>query len=180
MEIPKKTRGRKKEEFYIGEGISTKPSERYVKFGNLLLHKTMLNRHNRLSVKYPCLAHMKEFPSQIVSDKFADLIRGVLEGVPLNQKKLNDLSEREKILFYNLCKRARIDEQLGLLNYKEEALNKELDRFELVRGMVLAGNNSPEILKELGTLVLKFMNTGTMAKDQGNQILLEINSICKF
>ena len=179
-EKSKLKRGRKKEEFYVGEGITIKPTERYCKFGTLLLHKPMLNRYNRLSVKFPCLACVKEFPSQVISDDFASLIRDILNGTPLNQKKLNELSNREKMLFYNLCKRAKIDEQLGLFNYKEEESNKDMDRFELVRGMVLAGNNSPEILKELRTLILKFMSNGTMAKSQGNQLLLEINSVMKI
>jgi len=176
MEIKKK-KPRKKEEFYIGEGIPNKPSERYVRFGTLLLHKSMLNRENKLSVRTPSLSSVKEFPSQTITDNFSSLIRDILDGNPLNQKNLNNLSKREQILFYNLCKRSKLDEQLGLINYREEEVQKDMDRFELVRGMVLAGNNSPEVLKELKILILKFMSNGTMAKPQGNQLLFEINSI---
>jgi len=173
----KKKLGRPRDKYFIGEGVTVQPSEKYVKFGTLILHKSALNRDNKLVVKYPSMGYLREFPSQIISNDMASLLRDIIDGKIVNHKVLNSLSEREKVLFYNLCKRTRLDEQLGLLNYKEDHINKELERFELVRGMVLAGNNSPEILKELRTLILKFMSTGIMTKPQGNQLLLEINSI---
>lgn len=174
----KDPRGRKKEEFYISDkGIEAKPIEKFVRFGTLLLNKVALNRNNKLSVRYPSLGGIRDLPTTMVSDDFCDCLKYVLEHSVVNQKMLNKLSNKEKVLFFNICKRAKIDDQLGLTNYKDDELESDMNRFELLKGMILAGNNAPEILKEIRTLILKFMCTGQMSKQHGNQLLLEINSI---
>lgn len=168
-------RGRKRENFFVGSGITPLTQEKYVNFGTLVLHKKSLNQSNILSVRYPSMAWIKELPAQKVSDDFVSIINDILDEQKIG-KTYQKLSEHEKSLFCKLCKRSKLDDQLGL-QYKEHDINEDLERFDLVRGMVVAGNNSPEVLKELRDLVAKFINWGIMTKREGKPIIQDITNI---
>ena len=163
--------------FIIGRGIELEPQERFVKFGSYLIHKPMLYNQNRLSLKFPSKVGIKEFPSQILSNELADLLKFILENQKIDIKLFNDLNKKDRDLFHHLITRARLDQQLGMMGYKDEETEKDFKRFELLRGEVLAGNNNYDLLKELRQLILNFMATNKMRKSEGNQILYEINSI---
>ena len=170
-------RGRKKVEFFIGDGIQNKPVEKFIKFGTLILNKGFLFRNNRLAVKYPSGACVREIPSQMISNNLAMLLKHIIDTGIVNQKFLNELTKDENILFHNLMAKAKLDDQLGLVNYKSAEIEKDMKRFELLKGIVLAGSNAPETLKELRLLIMKFMANGLMKKTEGNQLLLELNSV---
>lgn len=169
--------GRPKIEYITGEGVEVQKIEKFCKLGMLVINKLMLDQNNKVQIRYPSGGPLAEFPVTIVSDHMANLLRSILKGESVNQRLLNMLPEEEKMLFYNLMKRCKLDSQLGLYNYKSEEDEKLWNRFILLKGMILAGNNSPEILKETKTLILRFMNNGTMKRSTGNQLLMEINSI---
>jgi hypothetical protein len=178
MDNKKQTnRGRKKTPFFIGEGLENKPVEKFIKFGCLIINKGLLYRNNRLALKYPCGACIKELPSQIISNNFAMLLKYIIDNGVVNQKLLNDLSSNENMLFHNVMAKAKLDDQLGLVNYKNAEIEKDMKRFELLKGIVLAGSNAPETLKELRLLIFKFMTNGLMKKNEGNQLLLELNAV---
>lgn len=172
-----KKRGRKKTDFFIGDGIPNKPIEKFIKFGTLILNKGFLFRNNRLAVKYPSGACIREIPSQMISNSFAMLLKHIIDTGIVNQKLLNELGHDESILFHNLMAKAKLDDQLGLVNYKSAEIEKDMKRFDLLKGIVLAGSNAPETLKELKLLIMKFMANGIMKKTEGNQLLLELNAV---
>lgn len=170
-------RGRKKVPYFIGEGIKVEPEEKFVKFGNVILNKALLYRRNRLAIKYPSGACIPEFPSRVISNKLKEMIRHILEHKSVDQKLLKELDMNDNQLLSNLVYKARLDGQLGLTHYRSEDTENDMKRFELLKGMVLAGSNSPETLKELRLLIMKFMMNGLMNKGEGNQLLLELNTI---
>jgi hypothetical protein len=53
----------------------------------------------------------------------------------------------------------------------------EEDRFNILRGEITAGNDSPKIAKEFKTMLLKFMTEGRVPRQQGNSILHEMLSL---
>lgn len=51
---------------------------------------------------------------------------------------------------------------------------QEEDRFNILRGEIIAGNDSPKIAKEFKVMLMKFMNEGRIPKRQANEILQEL------
>ena len=56
---------------------------------------------------------------------------------------------------------------------------KENERFEMLKGIYLAGNDNPEILKEFKHLLMKFISDGRIDKYKGLEVLYELNKIEK-
>jgi hypothetical protein len=50
----------------------------------------------------------------------------------------------------------------------------EMDEFELLKNEVIAGQNSPQALRELKAYILKFMNDGRLHKNEGYGLLAEL------
>jgi hypothetical protein len=52
---------------------------------------------------------------------------------------------------------------------------EESKRFEILRGEVISGNNNQQVMTELRKLVIKFMNTGKIRKNEGLNLLMQLN-----
>ena len=58
-------------------------------------------------------------------------------------------------------------------NTEEE--KKAVDRFNVLRGEVLAGNNNEKVIKELKLLIIKLMNDGKLNKNEATNMLIELS-----
>ena len=161
------------------QGIKAEKTDFYVPFGVFYIHKGKLMNENKLGLRYPSGATIKNIPAQIVSENIKNLIIKLLEDQKLDYNIMQKLSPSDRELFHNIVYRAKLDNQLGLSGYQDDKYQEQLRRFELLRGEILAGNNNPEIMKELKYLILNFMANGKMRKTEGNQILFELDNLIK-
>ena len=51
----------------------------------------------------------------------------------------------------------------------------ELNRFEILKGEYLAGNNSPKLLHELRRFIVKYMGDGKISRNEGMNLLMELS-----
>ena len=63
----------------------------------------------------------------------------------------------------------------GLLTKRQQ----DIHRFKVLKGQILAGNNSKKIITELKALVLKLNKLGQISNKHATQVLQELNSILK-
>jgi hypothetical protein len=90
---------------------------------------------------------------------------------------LRELSADEHVFLFQLAKDAKIDDRLAIPAPRLDADEKELHRFEVLEGQVMAGNDNRELVKELKGLVLKFNNDGRLNKTAVREMLLDITSL---
>jgi hypothetical protein len=81
----------------------------------------------------------------------------------------------ERKLFEKVATGAGIFHSLKLKKTITDTDRDENDRFNLLKGEYLAGNNSQKVLQELRRLVIKFMNDGRIHKTQGMNFLMELS-----
>ena len=82
------------------------------------------------------------------------------------------LSKDDQLIFRRACTQAQIGGKLGLEEY--HGSDDDVDRFELLKGSLIAGNNAPDVLKELKYYILKFMADGRLNRTDGSQLLADI------
>jgi hypothetical protein len=63
---------------------------------------------------------------------------------------------------------------LGLRSVQDDDDKKNLERFEVLRGEWMAGNNSHELIRELRKLVIHFMEEKRLTKSQARELLLNL------
>ena len=52
--------------------------------------------------------------------------------------------------------------------------NREMDRFEILRGEIEAGNDNKTLIKEFKLMLVRFMNAGRIPRRQAQEILVDI------
>lgn len=82
------------------------------------------------------------------------------------------LSKSDKEFFDNLAHMCKIGGKLGIVR-KED--NADMQRFQVVRGEILSGNDAPQLIKELKHLTLKLVTEGKIPKRSAHDLLIEIS-----
>ena len=52
-----------------------------------------------------------------------------------------------------------------------------VERFKVLRGQFIAGNNAPTLIKELRSIILHFMEKGQIQKQDGYDLLKELSAV---
>lgn len=91
--------------------------------------------------------------------------------------RLDKFSPDELATFKQMCHKCDAGRTLGIESEIDEDNQKDLARFQLLRGEIVAGNDNPQIVAELRRMVVKFVTSGTLPRKIGNEILVEIASL---
>jgi hypothetical protein len=154
----------------IGSGISILNTPKHLEFGKFVIDKHRLDQQGILHFKHKSLGNTK-FKPLPVSEDTKELMNDVLSTGKMNHKHFSKLPNNEQSYLYNVIQGAGLLEhfKLKLPNDKEDE-----NRFEILKGEYLAGNNSIPLIRELRALVVKFSNEGKITKRQMTDLLLEI------
>ena len=158
----------------IGRGISPPDEPTHIQFGKHLLHANNL-RKSVLSIHHKKGGRVASIPVQHISEDLRDFIVDILHHKKASQKEFNRLPIQEQKLFEKFATGAGVFHSLGLNPPQDEDDKKNIERFEVLRGEWMAGNNSHELVRELRKLVIYFMDAGRLTKSQGRDLLLNIN-----
>jgi hypothetical protein len=159
----------------IGAGVKYEPEPTYRQFGKYVINIPQLKERDILNVKFPSLGRIPQFKPTPVSDVMKEFILELLETGKVSNRIYEQIPIEERQLFEKIATGAGI---LNALKIKRTISNEDKednDRFTLLKGEYLAGNNSVALLKELRKLVVKFMTQGKISKQDGMNLLIELS-----
>lgn len=152
-----------------------KPVEKpkpYTQFGRYFINKHRLEGEGIVAFRQPSGNTIPTLPSEKVSKPLAKVMRTLVgKGIP-SYEDIADLSKEDKVKLHHICKTCKVDSP-AIPKMKGEGEQEE-DRFNILRGEIIAGNDSPKIAKEFKVMLMKFMNEGRIPKRQANEILQEL------
>ena len=164
----------------VGSGIKpNKENEtysRYREFGRYFLHVPSLAKC-LMNIKYPSRIAIGDIPPRFVSQSFISMVEKILDTGIWDKGEFNKLSEEEQDYFITLARKCEFDTTIGMGIRLTKKESKDYERFELLKGTVVAGNNSPEVLNELKSYILRFLNDGRLPKRVGHDLLYEISCL---
>jgi len=160
----------------IGKGIEVAiPQDTYKTFGKHLIHYPALRDDFKLSIKYP--SRSKNVGKvKVVSPEYRELLMDMLERGVLSDRMYDKLVDEEKQHFNKAVKASGLMETIKLKPINED--KKDLvERFKVLRGQFIAGNNAPTLIKELRSVILHFMEKGQIQKQDGYDLLKELSAV---
>lgn len=164
-----------KEEEVVGKGlkVSSPPNQqKYAEFGRYIIHVPSLHE-NFLNLKYPSKGlTIHQLPRSKISNSLKNILIDALENKKLPAHKIKNLETDELRLLKKACDLSHIEHHIYIKQDEEE-----LERFELLRGQVQAGNDNPDIIKELKMYLHKFLADGRIKRHDVNAIMYEIMSL---
>lgn len=161
-----------------GKGIAIPAKEeQYVQFGKFLIDEPRL-KNGVLRVIYHStgVAH-PDFRPQEISKDLRDEISTMLETGKWSDRALKHLDKGEQTTLKKLMEKSGVARAMGIKELQTDEMSEDTNRWELLKGELRIGNNSPRIIKEMEQLVHKFMKIGRVKKQEGYKLLYELKSL---
>jgi len=162
--------GRKRSAVDRSEGYKKPPS--YKQLGRYLVNHHKLGE-GILMIKSPSGAAVKQIPTQSVSSHYADALHYIAGGHAPPLDLFERFSKDEKAHLHNVIKHSRV-EGTGVPNPQKEDEDKDINRFHILKGEIIAGNDSTPLAREFKGLLIKLMRQGRIPRREGNEILEEL------
>jgi hypothetical protein len=160
------------------KGLSHEPVDRFITFGKHVLHYPKLHE-GIFNLRYASGANHKKFPISNISKDYKDFLIDLIDTESLNNKLFGLLPNLEQTHFKNLL------HETGLSNHFKVKTNNESDekndhnRFVILQGELIAGNNNKKVIDEFKDLLNKFSQTGKLTTKQTKDALNVLNHISK-
>jgi len=170
----------------LGYGITVDEPYKFLQFGNYVIPKKLLDK-NYFSLRYPerTKKQVEYFTNKLITPNFRNLILEItINKTSLNkiQHLYDELDEDEKELFDNALSFSKLTSKEGQDYYRHKSLNDKqktqiIARFKLLRGSVMAGNNSEDVIKELKIILLKMISNKMISQKDASDMMIYLLSI---
>ena len=167
-----------------GRGLKKKPVERstgyekpkaFVQFGKYLLNRHKLD-DNILMVRRPCGGGINAVPTEHISSPLTHIFKTLCGGGLPSYETIEGLPHSDKVKLHQVVKHTRF-EKLSVPHPTKNDEQKEMDRFDILKGEIMAGNDNKTIVKEFKVMVMKFVQDGRLPRRQGQEILIDLTSL---
>ena len=136
----------------------------------------MINQH-RLNDNVLMLRSIKggaipSIPTQKVSKTLIQAVSKIVNGKTLDYDDIDKLQDDEREHLHTIVNTSHLGDKFKIP--RPCSVDEENNRFEIMKGEIIAGNNSPKMIKDFKLLIVKLMN------QKRRELLLELHNIKPF
>lgn len=149
------------------------PNSKYVPFGNYLINQQGLE-DGILQIKRHSGQFITDIKTKRISNNLTNVFKKITGGeIPSfnDYEKLDD-DEREYLQF--VARRSNLLDKLKVPTPKKDKTEQLINQFEIMRGQVLAGNDSKDMLKKFKEIIIEMSERKLIPRSQVTDLLLEI------
>jgi hypothetical protein len=158
------------EEPVVGAGVKQYP--KLVKFGKIYISADELYYKNILKVRNYKKHAIVGIPNIKVSEDLASILLKIIDGGKVSRSNLNLLSNKERQVYDQILIMSGLHKTHD--NTFDTTAQELKQQLETVEGEIMAGNNNPELLKEVHKLLWTMNSVGLIA---GNTALKHFKDI---
>ena len=101
---------------------------------------------------------------KIIIDKF-------ISGQNIDYEDVDKLNDNEKNYLSQIAQKCDIDDRLKIPSPQLTQIQSDINKFNILRGQLMAGNDNEEMIKEFKVLLLKLSNSGHIDKKESNEVM---------
>jgi hypothetical protein len=150
-----------------------KADKTYIPFGKYTINNQKL-AGGTLMIKTMKGGAIPKLPTIGISPALGGIIKKMIGGGLPSYNEMSELSDDEKNTLYKVFKLSQIDKADLLPSPDKTKDEQEMNRFQILKGQIQAGNDNKELIKEFKVMLLKFINGGKIPKAQGMDIITEL------
>jgi len=158
----------------LNEGIQR--TENYVPFGRYIIQRHRL-ADNTLMMRHKRGGAIIAFPTHKISTALSKIFKKLIKKEMPSYEEVGNLSKDEQGFLHKVIKHAQLEDQMRIPSPNKSEEEQQNDRFEILKGEISAGNDSPELIKEFKQLLFKFIQEGKIPRRQGHEILMDLTSL---
>jgi hypothetical protein len=157
-------------------GVSVPKSARYMPFGRYVINKRRLGE-GIISIRTPCGACLNDIKSERVSPNILGVVRTILGGGSPTFEDIEKMSDDERNYIHKLASRAELLDRLNVPAPDKKKDDQDINKFEIMKGQIMAGNDSEKLHKDFKLLVVRLMDKKLLPKRQATDILFKMASL---
>lgn len=157
-------------------GVSIPKVARYIPFGRFVINKRLLGE-GIIAIKNPCGSCLNDIRSERVSPNIANAVRVILGGGSPTYDDISNMTDVERSYLHHITSRADLGERLNIPAPDKKKDDQDINQFEVMRGQIMAGNDSSKLHKDFKLLIMKMMKKKLLPKRQANELLFEMASL---
>jgi len=150
-------------------------SKRYIPFGRYVINRHRLKNTDIMMIKTMKGGAIAHLPTVKISSTLSTILQQMTDGHMPSFDDIQNLSIDDKQQLHHITRKCDID--ISVPNPDKDKLSQEMNRFDILKGEILAGNDNKEMVKEFKVMLLRFMNNGRIPRRQGQEILTDLASI---
>lgn len=156
-------------------GIATDGERKsnYVPFGKFIINRNKLN-DGIIMIKRPNGAFMGELQSRRVGSKLRNVFEKIVGGSVPSFNDYNKLDADEIEYLHFVAKKSNLLDKLDVPTPKKDDDEKMMNRFEILRGQLMAGNDNKQMISEFKKLILDMADKKLLPRRQVSDILIDI------
>ena len=157
------------------KGLKKEPS--YIPIGKYVVNKHKL-RDNMLLMRTVKGGQIADLPQMSISPKLGKMLNRIVSGYGFPcHSDLTELDEMDKDILYKVFKMSKAEGIESIPRPNKTKDEQEFNRFTILKGQILAGNNSKELIKEFKTLLVKIIHSDKILRKDGHGILLDLAAL---
>jgi hypothetical protein len=131
----------------ISEGLKGDEKADWVKFGpKFMINTKLLKKNNTLLLKYQTYSPIVWLKRRKVNDEFKNFMLELIDTNTINYGLLKLCLEEDIYLFQQIIEKGKLTKSLNFDIREAEPTKEDLkERFEILKGEILAGNDNPEV-----------------------------------
>jgi hypothetical protein len=156
----------------VGRGISSD----YRDFGiNKINHKKLDD--GILTLRRKSNTNIPDMPSKRISRKLQKIIKHISGGGMPDFNDINNLENGEKDYLHKLITKSNLQERLSVPAPSKDQEEKDFHQFEVMKGEIMSGNDSKELVKKFKILILKLSKQNILPKNEVQELLQDLLSL---
>lgn len=159
---------KKKQTLYVNP---IDPMNKYIQFGKYQLDLKQL-KGGKIQLRSKKNYFVKGLKGQRMTQNIKIIIDKLISNNEILYEDIDRLNESEKEMLADLAQKCEIDDRLKIPTPKLSEMQAKINKFNIMRGEILAGNDSRELIKDFKVMLLKFMADGVVDKKEGNEIMI--------
>ena len=158
---------------YVDPDAGIKSKTPFVSFGKHLINSNKLY-DGVISLRHKSGAGLPNLPARKVSPNLANIIKTIVGGGMPSYNEVDKLTDEEKNYLHQISKKSDLTQMLAIPTPSKDKMEKDFNQFEIMKGEIMAGNDSKDLIKKFKVLLLKLVNTGQLPKAQVQEIMTEL------
>ena len=147
------------------------PSNIYAPFGKHQLNLKKL-KNNRLQLRSKTDNVIANIKSKQLTKNMKVIIDKFITNQPIEFEDVEILDDDEKDYLAEISEKCNINDRLRIPSPKLTKIQSDINKFNILRGEIIAGNDSKELVRDFKVLLLKLMNSKHISKSEGNNIMI--------
>lgn len=160
------------------EGSGLKKQNRFNKnyksIGKYYINTNRLYGKGILTLRSKSKQQIKGLGSMNVTENVKGIIDKILKNQNIGYNDIDKLNEIERTLLDKIVYKMGIAEQVNIPTKFKSEVEKDINKYYILRGEIEAGNDNTQIIKDLKKIIIKLSNNNILPKAEVRELLLDI------